>query len=80
MVLVIFKFSEDSYKSTLNDERVIVDVEAVVTEDREDDDSSQDAVNGASLPFLGTEEGFEALNEVYVVKKTREHPDAGSED
>lgn len=55
-------------------------MESVVTEDREDEDSSEDAVNGASLPFLGGEEWFEALDEVYVVKESREHPDAGSED
>ena len=54
-------------------------MEAVVTEDREDEDSSQDAVNGASLPLLGSEKGFEALYEVYVVEESREHPDAGSE-
>lgn len=80
MVLVMFIFSVISQKSTLDDERIVIDVEAVVTEDRDDEDSSQDAVNGASLPFLGGEEGFEALDEIYVVKQSREHPDTGSED
>lgn len=55
-------------------------MESVVTEDRENEDSSENAVNGASLPFLSGEEGFEALDEVYVVKQSREHPDAGSKD